>query len=77
MNRKEFLKNGAALGIGLPFLSLLLDGCDDDFIDNPELTVNFSGKVLIVGGALQPVIFSNSRVSISKLLKRLQSMGVG
>ena len=49
MNRKEFLKNGAALGIGLPFLSLLLDGCGVDFIDNPDLTVNFSGKVLIVG----------------------------
>ena len=48
MNRSEFLRKCAALGIGLPVASFLLQACDDE-ITSPNFTVNFSGKVLIVG----------------------------
>jgi monoamine oxidase len=48
MNRSEFLRKCAALGIGLPVASFLLQACDDD-ITSPNFTVNFSGKVLIIG----------------------------
>lgn len=49
MDRKEFLKKGFGLGVGLPFLGFLLDGCSDEFIDRPSFNSNFSGKVLIIG----------------------------
>ncbi len=48
MTRKEFIKNSAALGIGIPFLSMLLESCKDDVL-YPAFEVNFSGKVIIVG----------------------------
>ncbi len=49
MNRKEFIRNSLAFGIGLPFLNTILSGCDDELIAMPEFDINFSGKVLIIG----------------------------
>ena len=49
MNRKEFLKNSAALGLGLPFLSMFLNSCDDVNITPQTFQTNFTGKVIIVG----------------------------
>ncbi len=49
MNRKEFLKNAAALGIGVPFLSLLLNSCEKEADLFPSYSGDFSGKVLIIG----------------------------
>lgn len=50
MNRKEFLKKSLAIGIGLPFLSLLFESCRvGSFLEIPTLENNFSGKVLIIG----------------------------
>lgn len=49
MTRKEFLKDIAALGIGLPFLSSLLTSCSEDGLISPNFNINFSGKVLIIG----------------------------
>lgn len=48
MNRKEFIKNSIGLGLGLPFLSLFLDSCDDNVV-TPTFQTNFTGKVIIVG----------------------------
>lgn len=50
MNRKEFIQHGLALGMGLPFLTFLLDACSDESIlDRPEIESSFNGKVLIIG----------------------------
>ncbi|MEM6394857.1 MAG: NAD(P)/FAD-dependent oxidoreductase [Bacteroidota bacterium] len=50
MNRKAFLKNCLAAGIGLPFANLMLNSCEDsEGIEFPMLETDFSGKVLIVG----------------------------
>lgn len=49
MNRKEFLKQSAALGIGLPFLSSLLSSCGDDVQLPNSFDVNFSGNVIVIG----------------------------
>ncbi|MEM7370411.1 MAG: NAD(P)/FAD-dependent oxidoreductase [Bacteroidota bacterium] len=49
MNRQDFLKNCTALGMGLPFLSLLMSSCKSEDPIFPATGVNFSGKVLIVG----------------------------
>lgn len=49
MTRKDFLKDIAALGIGLPFLSTLMTSCEEDALLNPNFNINFSGKVLIIG----------------------------
>ncbi|MEO1625659.1 MAG: NAD(P)/FAD-dependent oxidoreductase [Bacteroidota bacterium] len=48
MNRKEFIKQFALLGIGAPLMASLLGACDgkEDF---PTVEGDFSGKVLIVG----------------------------
>lgn len=48
MDRKEFIKTAAALGIGLPFLSVLLESCGKENL-YPAFDVNFSGKVIIIG----------------------------
>ncbi len=49
ISRKEFLRYCAALGIGLPFMSLIPGGCKKEIISSPEFEVNFNGSVLIVG----------------------------
>ncbi|MCP4439325.1 MAG: FAD-dependent oxidoreductase [Aureispira sp.] len=50
MTRKEFIKNFAALGAGLPFLSLFLESCDkENGLLYPDFDVNFSGKVIVIG----------------------------
>ncbi|MEO1054686.1 MAG: NAD(P)/FAD-dependent oxidoreductase [Bacteroidota bacterium] len=49
MNRKEFIKKSLALGIGLPFVNLILQSCDDEGIDFPVFETDFIGKVLIIG----------------------------
>lgn len=49
MNREEFVKKSLTLGLGLPFLPLLLESCSGEQIDLPQLEINFSGKVLIIG----------------------------
>jgi monoamine oxidase len=49
MTRQEFIKKSAALGIGLPFLSMLMESCDKAADLYPDLEVNFSGKVIIIG----------------------------
>jgi len=49
MTRKEFLKNSAAFSLGLPFLSMFLDSCDDDGITPSTFETDFTGKVIIVG----------------------------
>ncbi len=49
MTRREFIKNSSALGIGFPFISLLLDACSKDDVFMNAFDVNFSGKVLIIG----------------------------
>jgi len=48
MTRKDFIKKSAALGVGLPFLSLLLESCEKDNL-YPNFEVNFKGKVIIIG----------------------------
>ncbi|MEM7102082.1 MAG: NAD(P)/FAD-dependent oxidoreductase [Bacteroidota bacterium] len=49
MNRKEFLKNFAALGLATPFMSTLFASCDDHSPLFPEIEGGFNGKVLIIG----------------------------
>lgn len=49
MTRKEFIKKSAALGIGIPFLSMLLESCEDQASLYPDFDVNFSGKVIVIG----------------------------
>lgn len=49
MKKRDFLKIGAALGLGLPFLGHLLSGCSEEDINTELFDVNFDGKVLIVG----------------------------
>ncbi len=49
MTRKEFLKKSVAVGIGVPFLSLLLDSCSKADISFETFDVNFSGKVIVIG----------------------------
>ena len=49
MTRKDFLKNFAALGIGLPFLSTMMTSCGKEELLSPDFNIDFSGKVLIVG----------------------------
>ncbi|MEO0895518.1 MAG: NAD(P)/FAD-dependent oxidoreductase [Bacteroidota bacterium] len=49
MDRKEFLKTSLTLGIGLPFLSVLLESCDSSVIEPLDIAPNFQGKVLIIG----------------------------
>ncbi len=49
MTRKEFIKKSTALGIGAPFLSILLDSCSKEDILFPDFEVNFSGKVIVIG----------------------------
>lgn len=49
MDRKAFLKQSAALGLSLPFLSLLLESCDGEIISQPGFETNFKGKVLVIG----------------------------
>lgn len=48
MTRKEFIQNSIGLGLGLPFLSLFLDSCDDN-IATPTFQTDFTGKILIIG----------------------------
>ncbi|MEM6380391.1 MAG: NAD(P)/FAD-dependent oxidoreductase, partial [Bacteroidota bacterium] len=49
MDRKAFLKQSAALGLGLPFLSLILESCNGEIISQPSFETNFTGKVLVIG----------------------------
>ncbi|MCI4669211.1 MAG: FAD-dependent oxidoreductase [Bacteroidia bacterium] len=49
MNRKEFIKRSTALGIGIPFLSVLLESCNQAATLYPNFDVNFSGNVLVIG----------------------------
>lgn len=49
MNRSEFLKKCAVLGIGLPFLSSMLSSCDKETEFFEDINVNFSGTVLVIG----------------------------
>jgi monoamine oxidase len=52
MKRSEFIKNCLALGLSVPFLSLLLESCKKEDFSFPQFEVNFTGKVLIVGGGV-------------------------
>lgn len=49
MNRKDFLKKSALLGLATPFLGHLLSSCarEEDLI--PDVQVNFDGNVLVIG----------------------------
>lgn len=49
MDRKHFLKQLSALGIGSVFAPSLLSSCDPTYDFYPAIDVNFSGKVLIIG----------------------------
>lgn len=49
MNRKDFLKTSATVGLGLPFLSSLLASCAEENLVRDLGDVNFSGRVLIIG----------------------------
>ena len=49
MTRKEFIKNSAALGVSIPLLSLFLESCGEANDLYPDIEVNFSGKVIVVG----------------------------
>ncbi len=49
MKRKEFLKKSAALGVGLPFLTMLMDSCSEEASLYPDFDVDFSGKVIVIG----------------------------
>ena len=49
MTRKDFLKNFVALGIGTPFLSMLLASCSKEELFFQDFDVNFTGKILIIG----------------------------
>lgn len=48
MDRKAFIKKGLALGLGLPFIDVLLSSCEEG-IDYPVFETDFTGRVLIVG----------------------------
>ena len=49
MKRSEFIRQGLALGMGLPFLSLL-ESCKKEVKNGvPQFEINFSGKVIIIG----------------------------
>ncbi len=49
MTRKEFIQQGLALGLGLPFISSLLSGCEGETVSFPQFQSDFEGKVIIVG----------------------------
>jgi monoamine oxidase len=49
MNRKEFIQQSLTLGAGLPFLSILLQACETGDIQLPDLEIDFSGKVIVIG----------------------------
>ncbi|MEL6695188.1 MAG: NAD(P)/FAD-dependent oxidoreductase [Bacteroidota bacterium] len=49
MTRKEFIKNSAILGLGLPFFSSFLTSCSQRSLFAGEINPSFNGKVLIVG----------------------------
>ena len=49
MNRKDFIKAGVALGVGIPLLSLFMKPDDNDTGLPSESEVSFSGMVIIVG----------------------------
>ena len=52
MNRQEFIKSGLTLGLGMPFLSLLLNSCskeDELQLNDQDFITDFSGKVIIIG----------------------------
>ncbi|MEM6831075.1 MAG: NAD(P)/FAD-dependent oxidoreductase [Bacteroidota bacterium] len=48
MDRKAFIKKGLALGLGLPFINVLLSSCEEG-IAYPVFETDFTGRVLIVG----------------------------
>lgn len=49
MTRKEFLKNLATLGIGLPFLGTIVSSCEGYELIDPTTKIDYTGKVLIIG----------------------------
>lgn len=50
MKRDEFLRQGLALGLGLPFLSsLFATACGEESVLFPSFKTDFSGKIIIVG----------------------------
>ena len=49
MNRSDFLKRMALLGVGTTIAPRLLWSCDPKYDFYPGINVNFSGKVLIIG----------------------------
>ncbi len=63
MKRAEFIKDLLALGVGLPFISVLLQACNEEEITAPNFEVNFKGKVLIIGAG-------SASITAGYLLKR-------
>lgn len=49
LNRKEFLRKFAALGLTSPFMGTLLSSCSDPKTFNENLPADFKDKVLIIG----------------------------
>ena len=49
MTRKEFIKNTSVLGMGLPFLSALLNACEKEDFSIIDTASNYQGKVIVVG----------------------------
>ncbi len=50
MDRKTFLRQAAALGLGAGFFTTLLSGCSKEYLTTlGDFDVNFDGKVLIIG----------------------------
>lgn len=52
MKRSEFIKKSLILGASASFLSMLLESCKKEDFNFPQFDVNFTGKVLIVGGGV-------------------------
>ena len=52
MNRKEFIKNGLALGLGMPLISMMLGACSKQtelHLLDQEFVTDYTGKIIIVG----------------------------
>ena len=49
ITRKEFLEKAIALGISLPVMSMLMASCSKEADLFPNIDVNFSGDIIIIG----------------------------
>ena len=56
MTRKDFLKKGAVIGIGIPLMPIMLDSCLSTSFVNTQFETDFNGKVLVIGAGAAGLI---------------------